>query len=477
MLSLTSLRRRARHLCASILAVGLALGGLDFPHASAQSSENADTRSDSSTSEGDEDAPDVSTLDDEDAVPEDAEDVPVLSREQAIERAVEHNHDLEISRREAEIAERNVSLGNAGWLPTLEANASQNRTFGGPGLFGSGNIFGVQLDWLAFGGLGRVARYDRLEAERDVRKMETRAEIESTLVDVTTAYWRIVRERELLAAIRETLELSRERLDIARTRSEAGTGSQVDVNLARVELNRDRSSLAEQRIALAEAKHELNRVLGHPPEEGFRVDGSIEVADDLALEQLRQLAREENRRIRTARRERRSATRRVEELKADKWPELNLGLGYNYTEFHGDFLPPLETVPTFEYTLGLTIPLFDGFNVLRRVDNAQTERTIADVSIREERTRVRTEIESAWTAYERHRERMKLARESIDVSRENVQIALTQFEAGTITQLELRQVQVNLLDARTRLIEARFAAKRAELELKQLAGQLYDELL
>lgn len=418
-------------------------------------------------------------LDDEPEPPSD--DRSTLSRDRAIEIAVEHNHAIEIARRRTEIAERNVSLGNVGWWPSLQANASQNRTFGGPGLFGSGNIFtstqfGVQLDWLAFDGLRRPSTYDRLKAERSTRQLETEADVEATLVDVTTAYWRVVRERQLLEAIRETRELSKERLDIAEGRQQAGTGSKLDVNLARVELNRDRSSLAEQRIALAEAKSQLNRILGRPPEREFRVNGTIEI-EELERRSLRDRALEQNRRLLVERQQQRVADERVDEVQADKWPQLNLGLGYNYTEFHAGFFPPFDTVPTFEYNLALTIPLFEGFNVLRRVDNARTERTIADIDIREERTRIRTEIESTWAAYRRHRDRMKLAEQSIDVARENVEIALTQFQAGTITQVELRQVQVNLLDARTRLIEARFAAKQAELELERLAGRLYDEML
>ncbi len=56
-----------------------------------------------------------------------------------------------------------------------------------------------------------------------------------------------------------------------------------------------------------------------------------------------------------------------------------------------------------------------------------------------------------------------------------MEVALTQYEAGTIDQVQLRQVQVNLQEARTRLVEARYAARQAELELRDLAGQLYEQ--
>jgi len=97
--------------------------------------------------------------------------------------------------------------------------------------------------------------------------------------------------------------------------------------------------------------------------------------------------------------------------------------------------------------------------------------------VRNEETRVRAELRDAWEAYQRHLERVELARESVDLAEENVDIGMTQLRAGTISQVDLRQVQLNLQNARTRLINAKYQAKVAELQLRQLAGRLYDQLL
>lgn len=404
----------------------------------------------------------------------------LLARDEALEVAVEKNHDVEISKTETEIAERNVSLGNAGFLPRVEAVGNQTHLFGGSGLFGQEQFYtqtslGVQANWLLFGGLGRFSTYDRLKMTRSLREIEKRARVEQTLADVAVAYYDVVRQRELLRAFEETRAVSKERLSIARSQLQAGTGSQVDVNLAEVELYRDRSAVADQRIALTQSKTELNRLMGRKADREFRVQPEIEVTSGLGYEAARSRALEGNRTLRAARRRRERAMERVHERRAERWPDVQLSLGYNYTEFHNGLAPQFDVPAGLEYGVNVVVPIFDGFNINRRIANAQSERVIRSTEVRREETRIRKAVRDAHSEYRRHVERIEYARKSVELARQNVDVALAELEAGTATQVELRQVQLNLQDARTRLIDAKYRAKRAELRLRRLMGELYGE--
>ena len=65
-----------------------------------------------------------------------------------------------------------------------------------------------------------------------------------------------------------------------------------------------------------------------------------------------------------------------------------------------------------------------------------------------------------------------LEEESLTLARQNVDIALERFRLGTITSVELREVQEQLTQAQSRLLLAQFEAKRAETELLRLSGRL-----
>ncbi|GBD02369.1 hypothetical protein HRbin18_02110 [bacterium HR18] len=65
---------------------------------------------------------------------------------------------------------------------------------------------------------------------------------------------------------------------------------------------------------------------------------------------------------------------------------------------------------------------------------------------------------------------VQLEQENLEAARLNVEVALEQFRLGTITSVELREVQQALLQAEERLVSARYEAKAAEIRLRQLAG-------
>ena len=69
-----------------------------------------------------------------------------------------------------------------------------------------------------------------------------------------------------------------------------------------------------------------------------------------------------------------------------------------------------------------------------------------------------------------------VAKEDRDAVQANVDVALEQFEAGTITSVELCEVEEQFIQAESRLLTAQFEAKQAEVELLRLSGQLLDRV-
>jgi outer membrane protein len=126
------------------------------------------------------------------------------------------------------------------------------------------------------------------------------------------------------------------------------------------------------------------------------------------------------------------------------------------------------------YGVSLTLDLFDGLNRWRRTQNADIRTTNARLAVEDVRSRLVTELTNA---YERYRNRLRLVdlgRQTLKAVRANVDVALEQFEQGTITSVELREVQEQFVQAESRLLTVQFEAKQAEVELLRLSGQLLD---
>jgi len=415
-----------------------------------------------------------------------------LRLETAVQQALDANPEARIARREVDVAENNVSVGNAGFLPTLTGQAGYNETItNSEQTFLSGETqstdgaksiqknAGADLRWTVFDGLRPFATYDRLGAERDRQAAATDEQLSVLAADVIDTYYDVARRQQQLEVLREAVAISRERVRIAEVRQEVGSASALEVRQARVDLNADSAAVLRQEVELTNAKSRLNDLLARSEEASTRyaVTSTIEVDSALGYSALQKSAFQESPALAQAREALRAAEAERREVRSDYFPTLDLtaGLGYSQLDAESGFLQE-NTSTDVTYGVSLTFDLFDGFNRRRQNQNAEIRRSNARLAVED----VRSELVTALTsAYERYRNRLQLVeleRQNRSAVQANVDVALEQFELGTITSVELRDVQEQFIQAESRLLTAQFEAKQAEVELLRLSGQLLDRM-
>ena len=413
-----------------------------------------------------------------------------LRLDAAVQRALQNNQQAQIARREVDIAENNVSVGNAGFLPTLtgqagysETVASSDQTFLGgqtqntDGAKTTQSNAGVDLRWTVFDGLRPFATYDRLGAERDRQAAATTEELEALAADVIEGYYDVARRQQQLAVLREAVSVSRERLRIVELQQELGSASDLEVRQARVDLNADSAQVLRQQTELVNAKSRLNRLLGRSGDASVRyaVTSSIAVDTSLGYGSLQETALRQSPALTQAREALQAAQAAKRETRADLFPSLDVTAGYGYSQLDAEsgFLQESSSTD-FSYGVSLTFDLFDGLNRWRRTQNAEIRTTNARLAVEDVRARLTTELTSAYERYQNRLRLVELERQNLESVRANVDVALKQFEVGTITSVELREVQEQFIQAESRLLTVRFEAKQAEVELLRLSGQLLD---
>jgi outer membrane protein TolC len=127
------------------------------------------------------------------------------------------------------------------------------------------------------------------------------------------------------------------------------------------------------------------------------------------------------------------------------------------------------------YGLTLNIPVFNGLNQRRLVQQSRIVQNQQEILYQQQRTQVNVALQNAFSDYENSRKILVVEEENISLAKENVAIALEVFRRGAGTVLDLRTAQQSLLEAYTRLINARYLAKVAETELLRLNGSLLQE--
>lgn len=409
-----------------------------------------------------------------------------LELEEAIQIGLENNYGIQISRNIQEQASNNFSLGNAGFLPSLGANASMVETIedseqefadgssqDNRGARNTSTNTSLDLEWTVFDGLGMFAGYNRLGKLSDISDEELRFNMENLVRNIAIQYYEVVRISEQIRNLESNLEVSEERLEIQEDKLEIGSGSEYDLLQAKSDLNEDRSARFREINRLSEAKITLNELLSRDPHSDFEVSRDIRINRFLSKDELYQKLITENAALSIARLEKDVSDYEVREIRAERYPQISLNSSYYYNraENDGGFFRFNESRGL---TFGITarINIFDGFNTRRRVQNAQINRKNAELNLESEKLRLESRFLATFRTYQNSLELVDLEEENFANAQETIDIALERFRLGSISSLEFREAQRTFLAAEDRLINARFEAKVAETELLNLSGEL-----
>ncbi|MBF9143325.1 TolC family protein [Hymenobacter properus] len=417
---------------------------------------------------------------------------PGLSLQQAIAEALQHNYGILLSRQDEQIAQNNVTRGNAGQLPSLTGNLT--RTFNNNNInqkFGTAdprivngatsNAFNtnVTLGWTVFDGLGMFIAYDRLKTLRQQQQQITRATVEETIETVTNAYFDVVRQAGKITSLEEALKIGQARIDLTQAQVDVGVSAKVEVLTAQVDYNADRSLFLQQQQALSAAKIALNNLLGRAPRVDFEPSDSLVVTRDLQETAITEGIKARNPRLAQARLGTEVATYDRRLVRASRFPQIGLVSGYGLTRninnaaFAGTVLTTsTNQVQGLNYGITASVPIFNGFNLRRQEQNARVVEEQSQLSLAQTNLQLDADAATAFAQYQNFLQLLDLEEANIRLARQNVDIALERYRLGLLTPLALREAQRNQLDAETRLIDIRYSAKQAETQLRRLSGDL-----
>ncbi|MBD2770413.1 TolC family protein [Hymenobacter sp. BT664] len=421
---------------------------------------------------------------------------PALSLQQAITEALQHNYGVLIARKDEQIAENNVTRGNAGQLPVVNGNFTRTFSINNVRQESSArpepstadraqsNLLNasVAATWTIFDGLGMFIAYDRLKTLRGQQQALTRAALEETVEAVTNAYYDVVRQAGKIISLEEALKIGQARLDLTRARVDVGVSAKVEVLTAQVDYNADRSLLLQQQQALAAAKIALNNLLGRPPGVEFEPSDSLIVTRDLREEVVTAGIRANNPRLLQARLGVDVAAYDRRLVRASRFPQVGLTTGYglnrnvNGAAFFGSQLVT-NTGRTYGLNYGVvaSVPIFDGLNIRRQEQNARVAEEQRKLSLAQTSLQLDADAATAFAQYQNFLQLLDLEEANIRLARQNVDIALERYRLGLLTPLVLREAQRSQLDAEVRLLDIRFQAKQAETALRRLSGSLVQE--
>jgi len=411
----------------------------------------------------------------------------VLSKQEAITQMLDNNFGIQLAENQLDIADNNQDILNSGYLPSLTGNAGANYTKDDQDVTfrdgESNSITGaettrynasVNFNYVLFDGLGRFWNYKSLKEEYNLSSLQARETIELTLLQLFTVYYEVARLTENEQVLKQTYGNTQQRLKRAEYSFEYGQVNKLEVLNAEVDIVNDSINLLNTRQLLENAKRDLNVVINTDLDRNFDVDTLVDFTNQIQLENYVNSADANNVNLLQAEKNITISDYDYKASKAVFLPSIGLTGSYGWNE--GNF--PVTSFATSSTTTGvsggvsLSWDLFDGGRGITTTRNAKIQydnQQLVKEQIKKEVTR---DIYNARGNYQNRLNVLDLQKKNISTAKNNFERSSEQYKLGQITSVELRQSQVNLLNAQTSSNLAKYDAKLAELELLQLTGQL-----
>ncbi|MEX2045216.1 MAG: TolC family protein, partial [Opitutus sp.] len=312
---------------------------------------------------------------------------------------------------------------------------------------------------------------------RDAAVLDLESVINEALLQVRITFYDVILAREQIAVQESNLRLLQEQLKTATDRFEAGTVSSFEKLRADVAVSNARVPLISARNRHRLAIEALRQALGFTTG-GATLSGKVPefsgtlhftpVNHDLAasfdvarasrpdLKRLEKLAAAREQDVRTQR--------------ANRHPTLGLGLGYQFRNdtYGGNRFS--EALDGWTFGLQSNWPIFDGRSTSGRVAQAKSALAQTRLTIAEARLAVEVEVRRAFSAWQEATELAEASQRVVEQADEAVRLANARYRAGTGTQLDVLQAQVDLTTARNNQIQAYYAYNVAVASLRKATG-------
>lgn len=411
----------------------------------------------------------------------------LLTLEDALQQTLENNFDIKLATNNVKINEANVFMGNAGMLPNLAlvansndnfTNTTQTQTDGSTReLKNSKNnslSYGAALNWTFFDGFKMFAKYDELKQNQVQSQKQLQIQILQKVNEVYSIYYDLVQQQKLFTALDTAVVISKQRLDIADNRYQIGKASKLEVLNAQVDLNTDVTTLTKQKEYYYNAKVRLNRAISRDAFNlDYVVESNVAINWDLQLVDLLLQLDAQNPDLQLAIINADIAQLQYKQLRADRYPTLQLNSGYTFSESESSLgFVSKSSGRGWNYGFTARLNLFDGQRQSQREKIARIEIDNAQIMVDKQRQFIETELMMAFQTYGTNLELVKLEGKNEEIAKQNLEITMDKFEIGTITTMEFRTAQLNYINAVVRNNNAQYQAKLSEILLKVLVGKL-----
>ena len=413
-----------------------------------------------------------------------------FSLNDAISMAIKENLDIQIANTDLEIAVNNNNWGNAGALPSVNANISNteaitniDQKLANGSSIQRNNVSNnsinsnINISWRIYNGKRIKATKERFEVIEKMGSIALDQQIAQIIFDVSNIYHNIIRLNKQIVATKAIIALSEERYKIAATRFSVGSGAKTDMLQAEIDLNTQKVNLENINIQLNNTQASINALLKRKVDQEFIALDNEFVVPKIDFGKLVNVLEKQNYQLLMAQQERQNILNDRKIINAQRLPILSLNSNTvlnRQRSTAGFFLTNQTFGPNIG--LGLAIPIFNGNTNRTQLKTNTIQEKRQTLQIEQLRLSLQRDLLIAYQEYENAIKIIEIEENNVKLAEENNFISTERFRKLVSNSIELRQAQLSLIEAENRYINAQFRAQIAATTLQFLTGEINKSL-
>lgn len=411
----------------------------------------------------------------------------MLSKNEAVQLALENNYGIKIANNNLKIAENNKGILNSGYLPTLTGNAGATYNLDNTeATFADGRVTTLEgaesdrynaslnLNYTIFDGLGRLYNYKQLKEQYNLSELQARETIENTLLQLFSVYYTVAQLSENVSLQHQSLNISKDRLERVQYQFDYGQNTKLAVLNAEVDVNNDSIALLNTEQLLMNSKRDLYVVLGKNEIPNFSVDTLVNFSLTQYKEQLFEKVKANNVTLQQLEKNILISDFQLKANRSGYLPSIGLTgtYGWNKNNNNAASFVATSTNTGLSGGINLTWNLFSGGSTRTQIQNAKINLDTQQLQQEQIEIEINRDFNNAWEDYQNKLFVFHTQQKNVQTNADNFNRTEERFKLGQITSIEFRLAQVNLINALNDKNAAKYDAKLAELQLLQLSGDL-----
>ena len=402
-----------------------------------------------------------------------------------VNKVLESDYGVKIISNETIIAANENNIGNAGYLPSISTDLRRDITvntarqeFLGNQVNEAENArntafdMGAMLEWTIFDGFKMFATDKKLDYLEDYAKLNLQAEMEMKAYQAAVAFYTHILLTEMRSIFQDAIELSNARYDYLQRRNNAGAGTKTALLQAKLDLTADSAAYLNNEREIDIIQNELNLLIATENPVEIITEGELpEATKAFSMEQLLEKAKNQNANLLLAKSNIAIRAQEEKEAKSRFYPQLGVYANYNFNTSQNE-VGFLRSNRVYGPSVGITLrwDILDQLSRFQELKNAKINQQNAELMEQQETLIIRSELQEAYANYEWAKKNMQFESRNQMTATEITEITKQAFEAGSITALELREIQFGIIDAKSRFLAAQMEYITAELNIGLTTG-------